>query len=263
MTIEAEQRCWICYEDEPTLIRVCKCKGSIAVHEQCVIKYIAQGKIECPLCHYKFQLITKRNLVTILYKLSYFFKRFNSRMTPYITISVLSFGCLSVSCTYGLFAIYTLHGPFMLNPTLKLYTPLIPMMTITSCIYDTSATLPFFLYPLAMGLRVNPLISLLPFGYKAYDLTKRFIIRNIDSESASMPLDGTISRSLLFPITCYVAGTLLNLIKPGWIPNRLYRNITGGLLMILGKDLFGIAYQLIRKKFQNQIHVMQLKNDDK
>ena len=258
-----EQRCWICYEDEPVLIRVCQCKGSIAVHEQCVIKYISSGKLTCPLCHYRYQLITKRNMVTVLYRMSYFVKRINSRLTPYITISVLSFGCLSVSCTYGLFALYTLNGPFLLNPTIKLYTPMIPVMTITSCIYDTTAALPFFLYPLTMGLRVNPLISLLPFGYKAYELTKQFIIRNIDSDSSTMPLDGAISRSLLFPMTCWVAGTLMNIFKPTWIPNRLYRNITGGLLMILGKDVVGIAYQLIKRKFQNQIHVLQLKKDDK
>ncbi len=262
MSLE-EQRCWVCYEDDPPLIRVCKCKGSIGVHEQCVIKYISQGKIECPLCHHKYQLITKKNIITVLYRLSYFVKRINSRLTPYITITVLSFGCLSLSCSYGLFALYMLNGPFMLTPTIKLYSPMIPLMTITSCIYPevTTTALPFFIYPLTVGLRTNPLLSLIPFGYKAYQLSKDFIGRNIENEQGTMPLDGTISRSLLFPLTCYAAGTLLQFFKPELVPNRLYRNIAGGLVLLLGKDILGLAYQLIRRKFQSQIHMLQIKGD--
>nr|CAG8609902.1 89_t:CDS:2 [Entrophospora candida] len=278
-----ERRCWICYGEENDSIGkwVKPCRCSLICHEECLLNWITEkqksavlGKVRCPQCKALYRL--NEHTPLILRVMSFVDNSIQASI-PYFTIFGLTFAVVITNVHYGAYAMVTMLG--LENGHHILNEPWIPILLIFSRARIADPVMP--LIPMFL-VRMNHLRMTMPPNPMELNWRRQIEPYTVSTQNENGEDDNNnnvqqqydqdmsdhldrnnagrkIVGALFLPFISAMVGGLLGHFSfiRSRIPDSFHRNIIGGCLFIVLKDIVNLTY-----KYQRVINrrTRQIKN---
>ncbi|CAH1764652.1 13292_t:CDS:2 [Entrophospora sp. SA101] len=254
-----ERRCWICYGEENDSIGkwVKPCRCSLICHEECLLNWITE----------KQKTLYRLNEHTpLILRVMSFVDNSIQALIPYFTIFGLTFAVVITNVHYGAYAMVTMLG--LENGHHLLNEPWIPILLIFSRARIADPVMPLIpmflvrMNHLRMTMPPNPMElnwrrQIEPYTFSTQnengeDDNNNNVQQQYDQDMSDRLDRNNAGRKIVGALFLPFISAMV-----GGIPDSFHRNIIGGCLFIVLKDIVNLTY-----KYQRVINrrTRQIKN---